>query len=807
MISILKKLFSDEIVTKSDIQTQIKNDYKYLVENESKIIKNKCFFDETATLKLLPIQSFIKDYIKKNYDDTKGLLLYHSVGSGKTCTSVATVSEIEDKLTTVLWVTRSTLKQDMWKNVVEKSCHIKIKNLKLPENTSSKKALFTKTTKKKWLPPMSYKSFNNMLTQKNSNLRKEMEERNGSEDILRDTFIIIDEAHNLFNPEDMNALERVNFEQIKSAIYNSYKVSKANSCKILLLTATPINDSPLQLFKLLNLLIPKKSNRLPDNEKDFISTYIDTKNKILLPHSKKDIINKTKKLVSYIDRSKDKNYFTQKMFKPQLINKINMKNIKVIESFINGTKNISEITSDLCSLKGMIEEIREIMLMNVAASVKVALIKDSYNYMPEDFFNTVFSDPSVLLQNSEHKIIMKERIEKIKNKYDFVINEYLKKIYKSYSSLDIDSTEKEKNIAERKKMIKSFRLKQSDEITAFGKKKTKEWIFVNDIMKNYTRKCKETIKNDLVTRKKIYKEYVKNFYKIHLNKSKNIKKCIYSVRDKGKNVNDCKKYNLFNDTFKNEYLFTNKNFNKEKLAKEALSKSPIFQNFLKNVIALDKADKARDGKLYKHAIYVDKRGSKGLKLAISLLLANNFDFGLEKYSSKRGNSLRVKKSNNSNYNLLTLSSSAIYDVPISKTVKGKIISAFNERPGNIHGENYRFIIFDGGFKEGVDLFDVKYFHILQTPDYENQITQVIGRATRFCGQSGLLFEEGKGWFLDIFIYDTDIIINDKESKSINEYFLEETYNSLSDDKQIMKKMELKLSKLIINNAIDRSLFN
>lgn len=807
MISILKRLFENEIVTKNDIQTQIKNDYKYLIENESKIIKNKCFFDKTATLKLLPIQSFIKDYVKNNYNDTKGLLLYHSVGSGKTCTSVATVSEIEDKLTSVLWVTRSTLKQDMWKNVVEKSCHIKIKNLKLPENISSKKALFTKTTKKKWLPPMSYRSFNNMFSQKNNKLRKEMEKRNGKEDILRNTFIIIDEAHNLFNPEDMNALERVNFEQIKSAIYNSYTQSKNNSCKLLLLTATPINDSPLQLFKLLNLLIPKQSDRLPDNEKDFINTYIDKKTKTLQQNSINDIINKTKKIVSYIDRSKDKNYFTQKIFKPQLINKINMKNIKIIENFINGTKNISEITSDLCSLKDMLEEIREIISMNVNANIKVALIKNSYDHIPEEFFSIIFHDPSVLLKQTEHSAIMKERIEKIKNKYDFIINDYIKNIYKTYKRLNISKEEEEKSIAERKEIIKNFRTKQKIEIINFEKEKNKQWTYVNDIMKNYVTECKKTIKNDLIARKKIYQEYIKNFYKIHLKKSKNIKKCIYATKDKGKNVNDCKKYNLFNDTYKNEYLFTNKNFNKEKLAKEALTKSVIFQNFLKNIIALDKADKERDGKLYKHAIYVDKKGSKGLKLAISLLMANNFDFGLEKYSSKRGQSLRVKKSSNSNYNFLTLSSSSIYDIPISKTIKGKIIDTFNERPDNINGENYRFIIFDGGFKEGVDLFDVKYFHILQTPDYENQIIQVIGRATRFCGQSGLLFEQNKGWFLDIFIYDTDIIINDKESKSLNEYFLEETYNSLSEDKQIMKKMELKLSKLIIDNAIDRSLFN
>jgi hypothetical protein len=60
---------------------------------------------------------------------------------------------------------------------------------------------------------------------------------------------------------------------------------------------------------------------------------------------------------------------------------------------------------------------------------------------------------------------------------------------------------------------------------------------------------------------------------------------------------------------------------------------------------------------------------------------------------------------------------------------------------------------DSGYKEGIDLFDIKYVHI-----FEPQLTmadqkQVIGRGTRTCGQQGLKFHPTKGWPLHVFIYD------------------------------------------------------
>lgn len=77
--------------------------------------------------------------------------------------------------------------------------------------------------------------------------------------------------------------------------------------------------------------------------------------------------------------------------------------------------------------------------------------------------------------------------------------------------------------------------------------------------------------------------------------------------------------------------------------------------------------------------------------------------------------------------------------------KKTILGAFNERPANVHGRRMRVIIFDSGFKEGIDLFDVKYVHIFEPSMTLADLKQTVGRATRTCGQKGLDFVPNMGW--------------------------------------------------------------
>jgi hypothetical protein len=65
-------------------------------------------------------QNFVQKFLTPQ-SPYKGMLLFHSVGSGKTCTAIATATNTFDREGyKILWVTRHTLKEDIWKNMFDK---------------------------------------------------------------------------------------------------------------------------------------------------------------------------------------------------------------------------------------------------------------------------------------------------------------------------------------------------------------------------------------------------------------------------------------------------------------------------------------------------------------------------------------------------------------------------------------------------------------------------------------------------------------------------------------------------------------
>ena len=86
------------------------------------------------------------------------------------------------------------------------------------------------------------------------------EKKNGKEDILKRTLIIIDEVHKLYS-NDTVISERPNIEVINKRIKDSYKISGKDSVKLLLMSATPMFDKPYELGLTFNLLPIK--NKFP----------------------------------------------------------------------------------------------------------------------------------------------------------------------------------------------------------------------------------------------------------------------------------------------------------------------------------------------------------------------------------------------------------------------------------------------------------------------------------------------------------------------------------------------------------------
>lgn len=283
-------------------------------------VKNGCEIsndgDVSPIVSFTPTQNFIRKYFTPDLA-YKGMLAYHSVGSGKSCTAIATAStSFENEGYTIVWVTRHTLKEDVWKNIFDQVCDIvlqeKIKGgLRIPKDRTERLKLLSK----QWLMPMSYKQFANMLEGRNEFYHK-LVERNGTEDPLRKTFVVIDEVHKLYTP-DLKAQERPNVDKLKRLIHNSYTISNKDSVRLLLMTATPILDDPMSLIKILNFLrLPEQ--QLSEDLDEFMKIYCD-KNGHFTEQGSERFLNEIVGQISYLNRSEDIRQFAYPIFENVLV--------------------------------------------------------------------------------------------------------------------------------------------------------------------------------------------------------------------------------------------------------------------------------------------------------------------------------------------------------------------------------------------------------------------------------------------------------------------------------------------------------
>ena len=293
------------------------------------VIENMCDLPQSSDriVKFTPSQDFISHYFvpqsvaKKTHEVPKGMLVWHSVGTGKTCTAVATKSkEWERQGYTILWVTRTTLRADIWKNMFGKVCDYLIRE-KLEAGEEVPEDYNRKFLTKHFLQPVSFAQFSNackiMLARdkvSNAKIRgqvfPQLANLNGHRDPLKKTLIIIDEAHKLL-AKDLKGQEKPDFESIRDAIQLSYKKSGEESCRPLLMTATPIMDDPMDFIRLLNLLDDKQ---MPVDMNKFLNEYKVNSNF----EFSKDAVSKFNKSmkgkISYLNRSWDPRQFTQPQF-------------------------------------------------------------------------------------------------------------------------------------------------------------------------------------------------------------------------------------------------------------------------------------------------------------------------------------------------------------------------------------------------------------------------------------------------------------------------------------------------------------
>ena len=308
-----------------------------------------------------PTQDFIRHYFTPE-NPVKGMLLWQSVGTGKTCTAIATAtSTFEKQGYTILWVTRTTLKNDIWKNMFEQVCNESIRdqlNQNIPYPTEQAKRM--RLLSKAWrIRPMSYKQFSNLVSKENK-MYDTLVKINGEQDPLRKTLLIIDEVHKLYGGEDLSSLERPNLFAFHESLMKSYAISGKDSVRLLLMSATPITQNPMELIKLLNLCKPMEE-QMPTTFADFSKEYLDEAG-VFTERGRAEYVDAIAGHVSYLNREKDARQFAQPM--------ISFTSVPLVENTELVKKYDSKWTrlylgSDIVSLKKEIKERTE----KIAASV------------------------------------------------------------------------------------------------------------------------------------------------------------------------------------------------------------------------------------------------------------------------------------------------------------------------------------------------------------------------------------------------------------------------------------------------------
>lgn len=276
--------------------------YDFRGEENKKSVQEICY-PKKYTFQIS--QKFIKEFFKPdNYH--KKILLYHNIGSGKTCTSIQVAENFIEQGYKIIVVLPASLKGNYY-NELMTPCGLehyvsideynKLKQLD-PESNEYQEILYN-----------SYNKINKKYTIYSYNVFFEKID----EISLENTLLIIDEVHNVISEKGT----------YYSKLYK--KIQNVSGLYMITMTATPIYDKPVELALLLNLLNDKNKIDIETFDKKYISY---TKDGPILINSE-ELSKYMTKLVSYYRGPPDITY--PKLF-TNIVECIMSENQKIIYS-------------------------------------------------------------------------------------------------------------------------------------------------------------------------------------------------------------------------------------------------------------------------------------------------------------------------------------------------------------------------------------------------------------------------------------------------------------------------------------------
>ena len=299
----------------------------FLKKEFNKLRYDKDFLEKQKVLKNFrpsSTQTFVQKYLSPN-TPYNGLLVWHGVGVGKTCSAILAAEEYKEYLNTigkkiiVLLPSKKTLEKT-WKEEVfniEKEINKPedINNLQctgsiytnLYNKYKSNQTLTTDQIKRKidrhinkYYEFWGYQEFSNKILKviEGIHKRRYFTKQELIIDYIKDEFskcfFIIDEAHGI-RPSESKKAKTLEADKDKDVIFILNLITRyANDCKILLLSATPMFDKANEIIDLINILL------LNDKRSPIITDMIFNKDNEFKTKESSDIFEyKTRGYISY----------------------------------------------------------------------------------------------------------------------------------------------------------------------------------------------------------------------------------------------------------------------------------------------------------------------------------------------------------------------------------------------------------------------------------------------------------------------------------------------------------------------------
>ncbi len=270
---------------------EIYNQFKKYVQQKDRRNMNSICKNDDNVFRLQAQQLFLKEYINK-YPKWKSLLLYHSLGSGKTCTAITMAEELfkQDKhIEKAKVILPARLRTNFIDELMSPCAQYNYLDEKLhKEFVSNKTSLKRKNEIKKIFMDKFQKkydlfSFEKLKIDLNKNKTSTLKEY--IHKFTENSFLIIDEVHNLVTTNydekkaaiilspDATVNDKDLFKGVKGGLtilFKALNMYAHPTCKMIFLTATPIFDNIGQLKELVKIMVPEAEINKRAKVKDVI---------------------------------------------------------------------------------------------------------------------------------------------------------------------------------------------------------------------------------------------------------------------------------------------------------------------------------------------------------------------------------------------------------------------------------------------------------------------------------------------------------------------------------------------------------